>query len=145
MYIAPRLYRPSTGCPSSARREGLTATPCVCIHIGRILRGLLKAARVAAVPDFCELGLNLLHADFHVDDSLGGVEKAAVARPEFPSASCVSANTVPIHTPRATAASLDSRRHCGGAAAQAFEPRVWDTGTRPPTIGRREDRAHRST
>jgi hypothetical protein len=87
--IAPRLYRPSTGCPASARRERLTATPSMCVHGDCILRYPLQASRVAALAYSCELGLDLLHAHFHVDDRFGRVEEVAVAGSILSSACCL--------------------------------------------------------
>jgi hypothetical protein len=87
--IAPRLFRPSTSCPAPARCERLTTAPSVRIHVQGILGYPLQAPRAAVVPHARELGFDVLHARFHVDDGFGRVEEAAVARPMPSSASCL--------------------------------------------------------
>ena len=59
----------------------LTTTPYMGIHLARVVRDLLQASRVATLPYFRELGFDLVHSYFHIDDRFGGVEEATVARP----------------------------------------------------------------
>lgn len=56
-------------------------TPCMCIHLDRIVRYFLQASRVAALSDSSKLGLDLLHAYLHVYDRFSRIEKATVTRP----------------------------------------------------------------
>jgi hypothetical protein len=103
--------------------QRLTTTPCVRIHLDRIPRYLVQTPRVAVLGYSCELGLHLLHVRFHGDDRFGRIEETAVARTVCPSAQEFLVLTItPLLTPRATAASLDCRRHWRGAAVQACEP-----------------------
>jgi hypothetical protein len=91
-----------------------------------------------------ELGFDLLHADLHIDDRLGRVEKVAVARPGILLTHLTVLRQI-RSTQQATAASLDCRRHCCEAVVLACERQVLDIGTRLPTIGKPEDLVPRSS
>lgn len=58
----------------------LTPTTLIGIHCNSTLRYPVQSLRVAIVSYSCELHLDLLHADFHINYRLGGIEKVAVAR-----------------------------------------------------------------
>lgn len=124
----------------------LTATAYVCIQLDGTACDAIQRRRVAVVTHSSQLALDVLHADLHVDNRLGRVEEAAIARTRWHASAMA-----PVHmellsaclTPQATAASRDSHRHWNVAAAPACEPRVWGTGTHPPSPQRSVDPALR--
>lgn len=69
------------GIPFSATGQRLTASPCMFVHLERISRDLVQGPGVAVLAYAAKLRLDRVHLRFHVDDSFGGVEEAAVARP----------------------------------------------------------------
>jgi len=138
--IVPRLQKPVSPCSHDTSGPGLTAAPCMGVHIGRVFCYPLETPGVAALSDSCQPRLDLLHAHFHVDDCFGRIEEVAVT----PAAIQLAASLICLvssRTQRATVASRDCRRHCCGAAVPAFAPPVSGIEMRPPTIGRFVGRA----